>query len=487
MALYIQQTFPLGRFHSTRWRENPFADPHGEWPPSPWRLLRTLTKRWFSYSQETGDANRELIESLLRAIASELPDFYLPPFALQGPALKQYQPTGEFAWTDPSAGSGAVKQSRTTLFPDSYFIVNPYDSLFWRWNALDLTEDQRRLLTELLARVTYFGRAESYSRLSLVDEAKEANCRVGRGGGVPVLCPNVREPLRLDSLLAQRTDKSPLVDSSVPPGTEWVQYKRPSLSRPQLRMNAKPELCVHAVQFAIGADLYPPERLWIKVTERFRGSVLGDFKGSPEQRALLAGKDADGRPLAEHQHAYFLVWPDDAGQPSRLIVWRKDLPFSDSELSAMMQAAQKPIFWSHNKGRRVQLVPMPLNSALPSSFNRRSTIWETVTRFVQPPGRHKLRKNGKVRVDETVEGFCQRLLPKVWGIEAYSVERIDTEPLWIKLHESKEARARRRGSGNRTARVGPGCRLRIQFAEPFTGPLMLGDSSHFGVGLFGAV
>jgi CRISPR-associated protein Csb2 len=55
MAVVIEQRFPLGRFHATRWNQNPFEDPYGEWPPSPWRLLRALAARWFQYARETGD------------------------------------------------------------------------------------------------------------------------------------------------------------------------------------------------------------------------------------------------------------------------------------------------------------------------------------------------------------------------------------------------------------------------------------------------
>ena len=54
MPLILEQSFPLGRFHATRWNQNPYEDRHGEWPPSPWRLLRALAARWFQYARETG-------------------------------------------------------------------------------------------------------------------------------------------------------------------------------------------------------------------------------------------------------------------------------------------------------------------------------------------------------------------------------------------------------------------------------------------------
>ena len=53
MKLVLRQEFPLGRFHATPWRVNPFDDPHGEWPPSPWRLVRAVTARWYQWARET--------------------------------------------------------------------------------------------------------------------------------------------------------------------------------------------------------------------------------------------------------------------------------------------------------------------------------------------------------------------------------------------------------------------------------------------------
>src|SRR3990172_2991946 len=94
MPLIIEQSFPLGRFHATRWKQNPFEDPYGEWPPSPWRLLRALTARWFQYFRETGLSNEGERDSLLTALSSEPPAFALPALTWRGPAIKQYQPTG---------------------------------------------------------------------------------------------------------------------------------------------------------------------------------------------------------------------------------------------------------------------------------------------------------------------------------------------------------------------------------------------------------
>src|ERR1700735_3509088 len=98
MPLVIEQNYPLGRFHATRWNQNPFEDPFAEWPPSPWRFLRALAARWFQYERETGTST-ETRDRLLVSLAQSPPSFYLPPRSARGPALKQYLPT-EVTWTD---------------------------------------------------------------------------------------------------------------------------------------------------------------------------------------------------------------------------------------------------------------------------------------------------------------------------------------------------------------------------------------------------
>lgn len=490
MPLYLEQYFLLGRFHATRWRQSPFADPYGEWPPSPWRLLRTLAARWFQLSRETGDQDPAKIEHLLRALATWPPKFSLPPYSWRGPSLRQYQPTGEFAWSDPNFGSGAVKQSRTTLFPDSYFAVDPHEPVIWRWDDLELTKVDRELIEQLVVRITYFGRAESLSRIKIVGSVRDisANCApVAAGGDAPVLCFRPDSELRIDVLLAC-SDKAPLAAAPIPPGTEWIFYKRPDRPLMEPRTNSIAMQPTRYVQFSIGGHLYPPQELWIKVAERFRGRVLKLFNGSEELRELLGGKQLDGTALVgDHRHAYFILWPDEEGNLSRLIIWRKGRLFESDEVEALMRAAQKPVSWTDTpKGWAVRLVPLPYTTPLPRLMRETSHEWVSVTPFVRPANRHPLRSNGRKRPSEEPEEICKRLIEKVWGVRPRTVTPIDDAAPWMKLHESVAMRKARRLRGDRTPRVGPGYRLRVTFDEPFTGPLIVGDSSHFGLGLFRA-
>jgi CRISPR-associated protein Csb2 len=295
--------------------------------------------------------------------------------------------------------------------------------------------------------------------------------------------------LNFEALLGD-SDKELLEGAPVPPGTEWVFYRRPEPAPMPMKMVRPRFEPVNHVQFALGGHVLPTIPLWIKVTERFRGRVLREFTGSPKARQLLSGKADQGHPLqGAHEHAFYLLWPgEDTGSPSRLIVWRRGEPFQKDEVDAMMLAASRPIPWTTEKGGwTVQLVPLPGNTTLPRKFQGRARVWESVTPFVRPHNRHFRRSNGKSRPEEEAENICGKLIEKVWGVRPVRVEKVNADAPWVKLHETAAMRRERRAGDNRTPHVGPGHYLRVTFAEEFHGPLIVGDSAHYGLGEFQAI
>jgi CRISPR-associated protein Csb2 len=56
---------------------------------------------------------------------------------------------------------------------------------------------------------------------------------------------------------------------------------------------------------------------------------------------------------------------------------------------------------------------------------------------------------------------------------------------WLHLHETREFRRRKREL--RAPLVRPGFSIRLEFDGPVRGPIILGDSCHFGLGLFRGV
>ncbi|MDA0661097.1 MAG: type I-U CRISPR-associated protein Csb2, partial [Planctomycetota bacterium] len=447
MAVVIEQRFPLGRFNATRWNQNPFEDRHGEWPPSPWRLLRALAARWFQYSRETGDEDAVKRDDLFRRLASEVPSFVLPPSTWRGePAPRQYHKT-EVAWTDASAKAAAVRRPKSTLTVDHFRAVSPEDSVLWHWPALELTAEQRGLLNALLARTLYFGRAEAWCQCRVTDDIPATErCELSATDrtGSPVLVPDPSIPLDISLLLAS-SDDAALRGRQIPPGTQWYYARLPKVPTTRARPVSKVKQlkAVQLIQLAVGGRVYPPLSQWVRVTERFRGTVLkhathivtegtirffsdlwkkndDQHKKWRDELKLLSGKDGEGRPLKNHQHAYFGLWPDENGQPTRLIVWRLT-PFEPCEVDAILKASEEELSWRFPGRRhqsaeatiddewRIRLVPLPNEvAALPGMIgsNVESRCWESVAPFV-PPNRNRFRSSGRLRPTETATALLR--------------------------------------------------------------------------------
>lgn len=517
MALVIRQTFPLGRFHATRWNQNPFEDPFGEWPPSPWRFLRALAARWFQYQREAGESASGARDRLLGALAASVPRFYLPPDTWCGPTLKQYQPTAlepQYKYRkDPKTKKNVLdyqfRAVSTTLVEDHYRLVAPRESVFWLWDSCALDEQHVVLLDQLLARMLYFGRAESFCRMDRVVSpltAPEPNCLLvprDTGDRSPVLVQDPNAELNLAALL-DFTDGKHLSGKPIPPGTAWFYAAVPerSVRKEPPRSRGRDRTPLNCLQFAIGGRVYPPLEHLVKLTERFRGRVLrmwcrrvtgaadATYEGLTVHQknalALMSGKDANGRALPGHRHAYYLVWPDELGLPTRLMVWRPDAPFTVDEIEAMLTAATSPISWqSGAPDWSVRVVALPSATPPPLGFAESARIWRSATPFVPPSGRHHFRKGGRLRLAESADRSLRRLLESAGYPSPARISIEPSKPLWLRLHETREQRRVRKES--RTPLVRPGYRMRIEFAEPVSGPLVVGDSAHFGLGLFRAV
>jgi CRISPR-associated protein Csb2 len=501
MALVIAQLFPLGRFHATRWNQNPFEDPFGEWPPSPWRLLRAVAARWFQYSRETGDSNESLRNELLATLSSCLPAFRLPELTWRGQAIRQYHPT-QVEWSDKSKHKAGYKKSGTTLVLDRYHTLPPDEAVVWIWESLTLADSQAALLKELLRRILYFGRVESFCRFELIEQKHiEPNCLLSkqRGSGSPVLVSMPNPDLKV---LLAATDDRLISRRRIPPGTAWYYAPIPAcppivsqpLRRPMSSKNPK------VVQFAVGGRVYPPCSRWVKLIERFRGQVIricaqqlaGDAKATygdlpPNDRSrlsLICGKDKHGYPLRENEHAYFSFWPDNNGLPTRLVCWRST-PFTEDEIRALLVASEYAYSWDYGKTDwKLKMVPLPFETPLPPGFCEEAESWVSVTPFVPPANRRRFRSNGRERPGEKPERLVEKLLVKCGYPRPELVELMDGpgERDWLAVHTTRKRRLN--GRGERITTTMAGFRIHISFGEPVIGPIALGDSAHFGLGLF---
>jgi CRISPR-associated protein Csb2 len=193
----------------------------------------------------------------------------------------------------------------------------------------------------------------------------------------------------------------------------------------------------------------------------------------------MIGKDADGEPLKEHRHTEFLVWCED-GRPTRLAVWRGSRALDADEQEAILLAASRDVSWaavgSDGDEWKVRLIPLERDVPAPPGFDgQASVVWESVTPYVPP--RHHLR-GGKEREGESMAMQISREL-KGRGlpepVEAGSIR----PPVWVSVHVPRRDANRRAFIGDRRGQM-----VRLRFAGPVTGPIRLGHSSSFGLGLF---
>lgn len=570
MQVILRQTFPLGRFHATPWKVFPYDDPYGEWPPSPWRLLRALIARSYQLEREQPPVTREQREQMVTAFCESSISWRLPEFAWRGPGLRQYQPV-EFGWDHPSPrklklvpingqlrrmlgghfallekderglskfeifdedkrsvrsveaaddqllksfreASSEAKKRRTvvglkryppagrsyssTKVQDNFWLVVDTDPLLWFLSGDGWKPESLDLLDACLARMTYFGRAESITEISLVRDSHVdhpvANCRLSerrRAGMVPVLAPV--SGARLQDVEAS-TDDLTVAETTIPPSARWLYAERPQ--RPAAIGPLRRLVSLKAatlVQFAIGTRVPPGPRDIVRLTQRFRGRVLQallrfetngsvkDWADAPadirKRAALLTGKDSGGRPLPDHSHAVFFLHLE-SGRPVRLCVWRGE-PFDDIEQAAILTAAESPLPLGF-KGDPWTVTLIPLDTLVPPPPALSPVAhahWETLTPFVPP--RHVLDRRGRNKPGESVELQVRQELQSR-GIDSASV-RISIEHFgWVKVHRPGTLK------GHATNADKLGYWVSLSFPSPTQGPLFLGVSSHFGLGQF---
>lgn len=251
----------------------------------------------------------------------------------------------------------------------------------------------------------------------------------------------------------------------------------------------------HLMQFAIGWNVAPERRAIVRLAARFRGTVLRELlrlkagdawanwttanRDVREAIADMAGKDANGDALKGHRHTEFLAWCD-GDQPTRLLVWRGSRAFDADEHEAILRAAARDVSWaaagSDSDEWKVRLVPLDPAVLPPPGFDSQpSRGWESVTPYVPP--RHHLR-GGKEREGESMAAQIRREV-LVREIEHDVEVELVGAPQWVSVHVPRREANKRTFIGDRRGQM-----IRLRFPTPVVGPIRLGHSSSFGLGLF---
>ena len=440
------------------------------------------------------------VRPILDALASEHPQYVLPPASV-GHA-RYFMPWGKKSAHD-----------RALVF-DTFVAVKRESELVAIWPDAQLDTEQRVLLSQLLTNLSYLGRAESWCKMELTEEAlwPRPNCiPIQPNESIPdghepvrVLCP--RPGLQGDGLIDSLT-----VDTGYmrgvkllldPTGSQWVTYARPrdcfeiryysgNLDDEGTLLATGPTLA----RYFLHANYKLPVTEALSVGELARKSAMAMYgrMNDGAKSPTLSGKDQHGTPLKGHQHAYYVASDEDGdGWLDHLTVFART-GFSLSEKEALARLRVLNPGGGRPELRLVLLGVSPVeNFRLGVPWLGKSCVWQSCTPFMLV--RHpKLRGNRSPKLDTNgrqIDGPEAQVraewnqfrtlnpdLPEIVAVERLpSLQCQNRNVSWLSFR-----RWRRRGKGP-VLNVGYG--FKLTFSAPVAGPILLGYGCHFGLGQF---
>lgn len=493
----ISMTFLAGRFHATPWGHH-VNEGVVEYPPSPWRLLRSLVATFHRARPEGVSA--EHLNRIVGALAAP-PVYRLPQAATAH--TRHYD-----------AANGGIK------FFDTFLALDPNAAIIWLWKDAELDAADRTALASLLESLGTFGRAESWCEATLLDDAKafayftrEASTHGARDTAwstpldaddsltgrelVRVLMPNSIGAELMNALLDETAAmrKRKQLD---PPGSRWITYTRPlDLLTPRRTKVSRPTQTekVTVARFALDSNVLPLVQDTLPFCETVRWAILKIRKamsGAPFSE-VLTGKEADEKtPLKGHAHAHYLATDENGdGRIDHITVYTA-LGFNPYDLEALGSLRK---LYRHGEIHKVFAVLVghggvedfherkPIGEQDAATLLQSSRRWRSVTPFVLP--RFATRGAGKrARPRDTPEAQLRREarvrgLPEIISVMPVLGYQAKGRPLvrWLEFET-------RRFNGSTGYGIAG---FEIEFAEEVSAPLALGFGSHFGLGLFEAL
>ncbi|MGH9486097.1 MAG: type I-G CRISPR-associated protein Csb2 [Terriglobales bacterium] len=376
MRLILRQSFPLGRFHATRWKANPFdKELAGEWPPSPWRLTRAVVARWYQWRrEEAGTWSEDELKKLIRALCTSDYSVYLPKQARQAIISRQYQPA-EFGMDPPNYKSFEAKFTATdgaeqklkdiveriehheshilvrvkkksaqtqvekiigtpladwrglnpdpgargwtkSLTQDSAWCISPDECLFWFVEGDGWTPELAGVLNQCLERIVYFGRAEALTRICVTDEASvHPNVILTENSTSDRLAPVLVPCFDATRADIERVTQDPLAARNIPQGARLLYAQRsPRPPAREIVRRTPMRPATNLLQFALGWAVAPKQRATVRLTSRFRTATLNNLIRIKTNGATTRWSEA---PASVRAEIAGMTGKDAQGQPLR--------------------------------------------------------------------------------------------------------------------------------------------------------------------------
>lgn len=539
----ISWKFLAGRYHATAWGRH-VNEGAVDWPPSPWRIMRAMVAVW---KRTLPDVPQEQVEPIFRALATP-PEFVLPraatghtrhfmPWFKKGPADRTLVFDAFVAvprdasllvrWPEVSFGEaerallGRLLGNLNSLGRSESWceakIVDGHgegDDFVCRPLQGPLPSDCD--LIRLLCPDPHSAFADDHvitATSHTMGREKDREVVEKRS----ILCDPPWN-LCLETLLLREPKEEPNQKRnqkreqkrwSDPPGSRWVEYARPRKcfqATPRRRLRGAGEgLRFHVVRYALDSTVLPLVTETLPVAEACRRALMGlygrltEVNGVRGRSAVLSGKDDQGQPLTGHGHAYYLPTDEDGdGRLDHLTIYSAS-GFGPEERTAFyhLSRLQTGREGEDRHPLRLLLLGMGTQDEYSPGPLRAARTWISATpyvatRYAKTRGRHRIDLHSpEARVAFLQDDLRAQLACLSQDLAAECAPDVTIEPLWDDNHvflvasrwrpiQFKRFR-RKAGEDGRQRLTGA---FRLRFSRPVRGPMALGWSSHFGLGLF---
>ena len=514
--LALKFSFDLGRYHATEWRRN-VNEGFVDWPPSPWRVLRTIISSWKTYHPRIPE---DKMRPIIGALVSSPPPMYHLPGVTQS-HTRHYIPIKKV--------DGKKSKIKKSLTIDSFVSIKNGDSVHVIWTDVNLDPRQIDTLRDVISTVRYLGRAESLCTASIEEGPVTDNCRpLGNAGSSGATNAGTTDPSciqgdnRVDSevtdVLVPTADAS-LDDLCVtiadlhemgkayPPHTALVPYARPADSTVMgvLRRTSCIAEDITVVRYRIDSSVRPLVTETVEIGNMFKRAAMSQYRKTGEgTRASaspnLSGMDASGNYLRDgHSHAFYLPTDDDGDRRLDHITVVSRTPFDQRHLVAL----ERVKFVKYGDDwKKITFLRRGNQGDFDLPMFGTATRWRSVTPFV--PNRH-IKRRGKGDKMRVIDGPDEQVRREIERRSIGNVKHVRTLPPSIGLQVYADVERHRANLGKmpppRTGSQAPlpmqfktwrkiglpgfgSYALDIEFGDSVKGPISLGHGAHYGLGMF---
>lgn len=465
----LSVTFDLGRYHATPWGAH-VNEATIEWPPSPWRVLRAI---YAAGLQTVGLAeSRSGLESALRRLATAPPPYFQLPASNEA-HTRHYVPL---------AGHSPSKPGETSLLVDAFRVLDPTNPLRVWWDV-DLDVVERSALNAAVGAIGYLGRSESVCTVHTFDIRPD-----GEADAIPVAGYPVGElwhdASRVDLLAVSGDTADPVAVLGLsvtdlrkrrtlqPAGTTRVGYlvRRPAKAAPNGVCGPVDRPTIALLRIVGGSRPGLTEALTVGHVLRAALQRRFDRDRDGTRSPVFSGRDGDGPRRDQHAHSHYLAFSgSDQRRIDHLVIWAPE-GFGRPEVAALAELVDLRM---RDRPEPSRLALVALGEPEQLKFRRAlgpAECWRSLTPMALP--RHAKRRGGIV-VDGPVDQIRREL-----GLRGFP------QPLEIELIRGPWMDFKRTRPGVSAREAAQVVGARIVFAEAVRGPIAIGASSHFGLGVF---